>query len=137
MDTAPHRAGRRGHSTSRSVAARPVKRGGPQADVGGADAVPGEEPPMVDPFVTPLLTLKYKGLLASSNGHGIGVLAQAAVHAAQSVGTVAALKMVAQMLIVLGTAAAGVAAHDRARKALRALVDGDVEKAFKHGRKAL
>jgi hypothetical protein len=105
----------------------------------------------MDPIITPIIALKvvlghaaaaklaliYKGLLVSAHGHGFAMLVKGAVTSAQSVGVVGALQMVAQMLIIMGSAAAGAAAAERASKALRAMADGDYKKALKRGREAM
>lgn len=107
---------------------------------------------MVDPLITPIIALKvalghaafaklvliYKGLIVSAaHGHVLGSIVQAAVNAAQAVGVVGALQMVAQMLIILGTVTAGSQAAESALKALKRMAEGDHKKALKHGKKAL
>ena len=102
---------------------------------------------MVDPFITPIIALKialghaawaklvliYKGMLLSAHGHGLAALAHAAITAAQSVGVVGALQMVAQMLLIIGTVGVGTLAAEEAWGALKAMGDGDHAKALKKG----
>jgi hypothetical protein len=107
---------------------------------------------MVDPIITPIVALKvalghaafaklvliYKGLIASAaHGHVLGSIVQGAVNTAQTIGVVGALQMVAQMLIIMGTVAAGSQAAESALKALKRMAEGNHEKALKHGKKAL
>jgi len=107
---------------------------------------------MVDPLLTPIIALKvvlghaawaklvliYKGIIVSAaHGHGLAGITQAAVNSAQTIGVIGALQMVAQMLIIIGTAEVGSQAAESAWKALRAMAAGDHDKALKKARQAM
>ncbi|MBP2473687.1 hypothetical protein JOF53_002559 [Crossiella equi] len=68
---------------------------------------------------------------------GKAILAKAALLAVKSQGFAQGALLVAQMLVILGSAAAGLTAGEHARKALRAAGEGGFPKAVSPGRKAL
>lgn len=81
--------------------------------------------------------LIVKGLMASAHGQSILVLAKTALMAVKTYGFAQGALMVAQMLVILGTVAAGTVAALHARESWSRAGNGDFTGAVKHGTKAL
>lgn len=78
-----------------------------------------------------------KGLTATTYGPTAMTLAHQALLMFQSYGLIGGVKAVVQMLIILGAYGTAGQAGYHALKALRRWADGDVERGYRHARKAL